>query len=419
LYLAGAGIACLAIAVNQGCQAIEYALSGDTEWSVGNVQLAVTPSTILVGPVTSDSGATGSAGQRTVTVYGSLNDSSKPAEGTHVDVCLNAGQCSVIKPLPNSVDVTQYVQLLATPPGQQASSCIQVSEGQVHCVLGADGSAQFGVTAVGGAALVPIPLTAISGLDLMHSAQAVVYVGNPLPSNAVLEMPPTVVIQDSAQPRPCGVPGPSCSASQLQRSTAMTVQITSALDADASDAIPIVGTGTGIGVSIRADGPATAGNAWLATTASCEPTESELFLTSTSSGGSASFYVCADGTSGQYAVVASAASLGMAPAITAESAVTVMPEAANVIASIGGCDTDAGAADYVALYFADCQNKPAQTTATVDIGTGAPLTVASGPDGRACVAMPLATTDGGADASTRSVSVSVSSCSGLLQLGGT
>jgi hypothetical protein len=439
---------CAGIGASGGC-------GRDHGWLVDDgVSLVLTPSVVLLAPTVG--GAVGPSGtlatQQSITVYGKIGN--MPAEGTHIDVCLSKGPCV---PPDSGVDggpldglQSAYAQLVANPTGDSNALCRQVSSAQVHCVLGTDGTAQFFALSTSQSTyLHGIPLFASSGASW---AGASIYIGNPLPSGGIVDLPPSLTLPAKSAPTACGGTAAACRDPSLARGEAILVQVvTGGPDGGEADAEGGTSSGTpsagglyDVFVDVRPTteegdaGPP--GNAWLTTDSSCSldlvhPTS--VLLTTDPASGSASIYVCADGTAGEFTVSA-IASDAMGTASTARTHVIVPREVARFTASQMPCGTDAGTGDVV-LLAQDCTGAPVQFgggTWSVHGQSGGANPFATDPDGRACLettasgaaeggsGIPDAADEhssaieaGGPPVGAQSLDISV--CTGTLAVGGT
>jgi hypothetical protein len=209
-------VAVLTVAPFGGC-------GPDRAWMSG-MAVSITPSVILLAPAGANSSSLPT--QQSVTVYGQASDG-KPAEGTHVDVCVGAGPCGLRDATAGAAadgtgdyvqadGYTQYVQLIANPTADPNAPCYQVSIAQVHCVLTTAGTAQFTVASSNRIDyLGAIPLTPQSGPQ--PSAPSLIYVGIPIPPNSVLQIPDSITLSPSAAPIGCGDSTITCDDSRLKR----------------------------------------------------------------------------------------------------------------------------------------------------------------------------------------------------------
>jgi hypothetical protein len=216
---------------------------------------------------------------------------------------------------------------------------------------------------------------------------------------------------------------------RLQRAQEVTVQIVGtaaeAGTAGSLDGSGVIGAAVDVGVSIRpfpGASDASGGNAWLSQDGSCNAASpfNTLPLITEPGSGSATFYVCADGTSGTYQLSAIAGQSLGSEARAVSSTVVVQPEVAHAVATSTSCGQDAGTPGDIVMHLQDCIGNPVAVqgaTWSVPGSTASPTTFSSGSDGSACIDA-HAMTDAGPSAGAPA-SLNLSFCSSAVAVGGT
>jgi hypothetical protein len=368
--------------------------------------------------------------QQVLTIYG-IGSDGKPAEGVHVDVCVGL-TCAGIGPrgsLANQplVDSSQFLKVNATVSGQMQPSCVQISDWQLHCILGVDGSAKFTATSISAVnSNVAATITIVSGKHAMP-VQAQLFIGRPLSSDAQLVIPPISpgTLVDSAEP-PCSGSQPA-SCSQLTRVSTATVQIVASQGssgAAGASGSPVFGSAVDVHVSIApTQGGTSAGLAWLSGNNMCagsgHPTQ--LILLTDPSRGSANFFVCTDGHGGTYSLSAFAG--GVIAPVTTEKPTTfvVDPAPARITAVAGDCSQgDAGSPGNLSIQVQDCDGAALSNPIVswnVD-GSPAQMLPPPGQNGFACVSAAATDQSTAPDGGASSVRLDFSTCRGFLLVGG-
>jgi hypothetical protein len=404
-------------------------------------QLSLTPQIVTLSPTAPDGGALagGLATQQVVTVYGVAPDALfTPAQGYHVDVCIG-NICPHLLSLETAnsidataegsstpvdsaathgttvisdemdaaaIDYTQYIHLISNPLAGQAAAativptCTQISPAEVHCVLDVNGTATFVIASSTQTDIFGdgIPITASSGEAPGAIANAIAYVGLPVPTGSTLFVP-NVHIPAYTTSLPCS-PSAQCSDPMLQRSVQSYVQVRSPQNASASGADAtsgaapsqdaaalsslVVGSAVDVVLAVQAL-PSDAGGsgvAWLSTSSDCgQPNPFNTITVQTDLGsGTASFFVCADGTSGSYQLSAVAGgSYASNIGISSVSEITVDQQPARISSALAPCadinDADAGATVYTEVDAQTDADVSASADAQADARTGNAMAV--------------------------------------------
>ncbi|WP_437960338.1 hypothetical protein WME76_12300 [Sorangium sp. So ce119] len=356
--------------------------------------LVLSPGTVLLSPPTESPDSGGASDgrnpayttEKVITVHLTRTSQDEvrlaSSEGVHADVCIGSckhpGSAESVS-IPSLAALTQWLRLDEVQ-GDPAS-CQKRSDAVMHCIFSPDGLANFKAVALApylGSGGIPIVVAPeVGGTPPPQNARATVWIGTPLPDNAVMEFDTDstiipakqAILACGAQEEPVG-----CHGDTQSRHTPMVLKLVRREGNDGASARNATVPGAFVDTTIKIfrdvgdDKAAQGGTARLSkddpTCAQAKPFNSIDITIDGATGVSPSFFVCADIAYGKYGISATAVG-GYAESVqTATASVIAAPQPARVASVEGFARSSDVSGQYdvdVVLSVTDCAGEPVGT----------------------------------------------------------